>query len=116
MRYPETASIILAARKRKGVSQERAAQKVGCSRLQWIRWEQGLHRPEPDGFGAKLAEYLGIGSDALSAADSDDDEEAASMQPFGRDIMQALNAAIDRAVSARMAALASAERKDEVQR
>lgn len=77
VRYPETAKLIKTARLRKGWSQERAAQIVGSSRLQWIRWEQGLHKPDPDGLGASLCDALGIPKKKLRDADSTDEAEAA---------------------------------------
>lgn len=70
MRYPETASLIRSARLRKGLSQEKAAAAVGCSRLQFIRWEQGLHKPEEHAGG--LVAVLEIDKKALDEADDED--------------------------------------------
>lgn len=108
MRYPQTATIIQGARKRKGVSQERAAIKVGCSRLQWIRWEQGLHRPAADGLAPRLAEYLGLDLEVLLSAD-DEDEEASSM-PTHHDMVAVLmpSEALRRIVREEMASKADA--------
>jgi transcriptional regulator with XRE-family HTH domain len=85
----------------------------GTTQTTVSRWESG-QAPRGSVLPALAAE-LGVTVDELLSV-SDDDEEAAAMQPLGGDIMQALNAAIDRAVAARMAALAAAERKEEVQR
>lgn len=84
------------ARRRKGVSQERAATKIGCSRLQWIRWEQGVHRPDPNGYAPKIAGYLGLDVGVLTAADAsdDEDEEAASM-PTHHEMLAALAVALE---------------------
>lgn len=76
MRYPQTAAMIRSARRRKGMSQEALAAAVGCSRLQVIRWEQGLHKPDPEGLGAKLVEVLAIKPAALEGADEADEEAA----------------------------------------
>jgi transcriptional regulator with XRE-family HTH domain len=91
MRYPETAALIKSARLRKGLSQEKAAQQVGCSRLQWINWEQGVHRPGRH--AAALAGVLGITLDELRAAD---DEEEAALQPLSRDDFTMLGALMAR--------------------
>ncbi len=61
------------ARKRSGMSQERAAQHIGTSRRHWIRWETGETMPHQD--------YLARISTTLEAPEllefADDDEEAA---------------------------------------
>lgn len=96
MRYPETAALIRSARRRKGISQATAAANIGCSRLQVIRWEQGLHRPDPLGLGPVVADVLGIEPSRLASADEDDDEEAAAV----RDLARALQAEVRRQVHA----------------
>lgn len=105
MRYPETARLIRKSRKRKGLSQERLARHLGCSRLQVIRWEQGLHRPDPDALGAKLAESLEFSVADLRSCDGgdEDDAEAASM-PLARDLATALQAEVQRQVAAALKA------------
>lgn len=80
MRYPETASLIRKARRHKGLSQEKAAQQVGCSRLQWINWEQGLHRPTK--YTGQLVEVLGVDSEMLESADGGLDEAHDLMAPL----------------------------------
>lgn len=77
MKYPETAALIRAARIKRKWSQEKAAQIVGSSRLQWIRWEQGLHKPDPDGHGAALCDALNIPKKRMLNADASDEKEAA---------------------------------------
>ena len=72
-RYPKSAVAIRAARKERGWSQEYAAGKVGCSRLQWIRWEQGVHQPVE--YADRLNDVLGIPKEQLK--DDEDEEEAA---------------------------------------
>lgn len=98
MRYPETAALIRSARRRKGLSQEAAAEAIGCSRLQVIRWEQGLHRPDPEGLGPRLVEVLGVKAKALTEADADD-EEAAQVD----DMTLALTTALRAVVAAELA-------------
>lgn len=71
MRYPETASLIRSARLRKGLSQEKAARRVGCTRLQWINWEKGAHRPTR--FIDDLIDVIGVDRDKLAAADDPED-------------------------------------------
>ena len=87
MRYPQTAAIIRSARLRKGMSQERAASEVGCSRLQFIRWEQGIHKPNPDGLGRQLVDVLGLDKSALEGAD-EDEEAALPMRSLAADLQQ----------------------------
>jgi transcriptional regulator with XRE-family HTH domain len=95
MRYPETAALIKQARLKKGLSQEKAARRIGCSRLQWINWEQGLHRPEK--YAASLVEVIGVDADKLSAADGGDlDQEA-----LGRDLAAMFTQALDRVMESR---------------
>jgi transcriptional regulator with XRE-family HTH domain len=90
------------------------ASSAGISWRHLIRMEQGEGGEPKSETLDRIADALGVSRTDLTG--SDDDEEAAAMQPLGGDIMQALNAAIDRAVAVRMAALAAAERKHEVQR
>lgn len=86
------------ARKRAGMSQERAAAEVGTSRRHWIRWESGETSPNP-AYLERIASVL----DAPELLEADEDEEAASMQPLGRDIGELFAALIDRAVEAKLA-------------
>lgn len=80
------------ARKRAGMSQERAAAAVGTSRRHWIRWESGETSPNP-AYLERIASVL----DAPELLESDEDEEAASMQPLGRDndLLAALAVALE---------------------
>lgn len=86
MRYPNTAATIKRARLKKGLSQEKAANQLGCSRLQWINWEQGLHRPTRH--LAALAELLELSADELEVADEDRD---ATVMPLSREHQEALD-------------------------
>lgn len=96
MRYPQTAKFVLGARRRKGLSQERLAAAIGSSRLQVIRWEQGLHRPDLDGLGAKLCEALEVDVADLAKCDAEDDEEAALMSPLTQAIEDIVAAQVRR--------------------
>lgn len=90
MRYPETAALIKKARKQKGLSQENAARRIGCSRLQWINWEQGLHRPTT--YKQALVEVIGVDAGKLDAADGGDLDEAALMAPLARAVRDIVDA------------------------
>lgn len=90
MRYPETASLIRKARLRTGLSQERAAVAVGCSRLQFIRWEQGLHRPDANGHAARLVTVLGIDEKALIAADDEEESQPMASELFAQAVRAVL--------------------------
>lgn len=92
MRYPETAALIKKARLKKGLSQEKAATRIGCSRLQWINWEQGLHRPEK--YARLLVEVIGVDERELEKADGLD--EADLMAPLTRAIRDIVRAEIRR--------------------
>lgn len=94
-RYPQTAALIHSARLRKGLSQEKAAVLAGCSRLQFIRWEQGLHRPEGHRAEALVAK-LGVDADKLSAADPEPDEDDL-MAPLSRAIRDLVRSELERA-------------------
>jgi transcriptional regulator with XRE-family HTH domain len=65
------AASLLAARKRAGMSQERAAAQVGTSRRHWIRWESGETMPNPL-YLERIAAVLA----APELLDTDDEEEA----------------------------------------
>jgi transcriptional regulator with XRE-family HTH domain len=65
---------IVWARRRKGISQEELAGRIGTSRRHMIRIEKGLHRPGPS-FRTRISEATGQPQDFFE----DDDEEAASM-------------------------------------
>lgn len=80
MRYPETAALIKQARLKKGLSQEKAARRIGCSRLQWINWEQGLHRPEK--YVAALVGVIGVNAKKLEAADDGGLDQEALLTPL----------------------------------
>jgi transcriptional regulator with XRE-family HTH domain len=84
-RYAELGSAIKSARLRKGLTQEQAAQQVGTSRFHWIRWEQGLHKPEEH--RARLIEVLGLPEDVFG--DEDDDDEADDPMAAERDLVAA---------------------------
>jgi transcriptional regulator with XRE-family HTH domain len=86
------AESLKAARKRADMSQERAAAAVGTSRRHWIRWESGETSPNP-AYLDRIATVLGA-PELLEAAE---DEEAASMQPLGREteLLAALAVALD---------------------
>jgi transcriptional regulator with XRE-family HTH domain len=60
----EISRTIRGARLRRGMSQEVAAHAVGVSRLQWIRWEKGVHPPS-EANRAKLADVLGVDESRL---------------------------------------------------
>lgn len=103
MRYPETAALIKKARRNTGLSQEKAARQVGCSRLQWINWEQGVHRP--DKYANALVEVLGLDAKKLKAADGGEDlDEASLMAPLTRAINDLVEAQVDRALRDRVTA------------
>lgn len=65
---------IVWARKRKGISQERLAERIGTSRRHMIRIEKGLHRPGPE-FRARIADATEQTPDFFS----DDEDEESSM-------------------------------------
>jgi transcriptional regulator with XRE-family HTH domain len=102
MRYPETAALIKQARLKKGLSQEKAARRIGCSRLQWINWEQGLHRPEK--YAASLVEVIGVDADKLSAADGGDLDQEALMAPLARAVRDIVRAEVRAATLQRVSA------------
>jgi transcriptional regulator with XRE-family HTH domain len=85
-RYPKSAQAIKTARKQRGWSQEYAASIVGCTRLQWIRWEQGVHQPVS--YADRLSEVLGIPKEQLK---DDEDEEEAALADLGRTLVAALD-------------------------
>lgn len=66
---------IVWARKRKGISQERLAERIGTSRRHMIRIEKGLHRPGPE-FRARIADATEQPPEFFS---DDDDEESSPM-------------------------------------
>lgn len=68
---------IVWARKRKGISQERLAERIGTSRRHMIRIEKNVHAPGPV-YRQKLAEALDQKPELFSD-DGDDDEEADSL-------------------------------------
>lgn len=71
----------------------------GTTQTTVSRWESGQ---EPRGYVlAALAEELGVKVDELFGAD--EDEEAASMQPFSGDIGEMFTALVHRAVEAKLA-------------
>ena len=74
MRYPQIAAQVKEARLHKGWSQERAAAEVGTSRIHWIRWEKGLHKPAGR-LAARLIEVLGLPRELFDedALDEEDD-------------------------------------------
>lgn len=65
------ASRLFDARKRAGLSQERAAAMVGTSRRHWIRWERGETMPNPL-YLERVAEVLN--APELIAADEDEED------------------------------------------
>lgn len=92
-RKMQFAESLKTARKRAGFSQERAAAAVGTSRRHWIRWESGETSPNP-AYLEQIAKVL----DAPELVPEDDEAEAASMQPLGRDILEALHFALGSAL------------------
>src|SRR4051812_31274226 len=97
-RYPEIGQAIRAARLKKKWSQEHAAAQVGISRMQWIRWEQGLHKPKGDS-ATRLTAALGLASSLLE----DDEEVRRSLETdLNQAIARAVNHAVERAVAQRM--------------
>jgi transcriptional regulator with XRE-family HTH domain len=98
MRYPETAALIKSARLRRGLSQEKAAKSIGCSRLQWINWEAGLHRP--DRYANALVEVIGVDGEKLASADGGDLDEAALMAPLMRALRELVESEVRKARSA----------------
>lgn len=68
-KYPEVSQAYRAARKQRGVSQEKLAAAVGTSRRHIIRIENGENRPTSE-LRDRLAAALGVDSSTLpSAAD-----------------------------------------------
>lgn len=89
------AASLLAARKRAGMSQERAALNVGTSRRHWIRWESGETMPNPL-YLDRIAAVL----EAPELLDADDDEESSQV---GTDLMAPLTRALQDFVQAELA-------------
>lgn len=83
-KYPNIAQRIKSARLRKGLSMDKAAAAVGTTRFTWIRWEQGLNKPEE--YASRLSAMLGVPEAHLlnEAVSEGDDEEAASL-PVARE-------------------------------
>lgn len=77
MKYEKIAAAIKKARLERGWTQERAAQEIGTSRIHWIRWEQGLHRPNPE-YARRLVDRLGVPKELLED-DGDEEETALAM-------------------------------------
>lgn len=68
-KYPEVRQAYRAARKRRGVSQEKLAEALGITRRHLIRIENGENRPQPD-LRDRFADALGVDPSTLpSAAD-----------------------------------------------
>lgn len=90
------------ARKRAGMSQERAATAVGTSRRHWIRWESGETSPNP-AYLERIASVL----DAPELLESDEDEEAAPVGlGFSDAIQEMFERAVDAAVERKLSTLA----------
>ena len=97
-RHPQIAADIRSARLRKGLSQEKAAELVGTSRFHWIRWEQGLHKP--DDYAARLIEVLGLPEDVFGdPADDLDDEDLVA--PLTRAISDLVERRVARLLASR---------------
>lgn len=64
------------------------------------RWENGRNQPS----ASVLPDYAdALGAESVDELYADDDAEAASMQPLGRDIGELFTALVDRAVEAKFA-------------
>lgn len=92
VRYPEIAAGIKQARLARKWSQERAAAEIGTSRIHWIRWEQGLHKPTPE-FAQRLVERLGVPGELFE----DPDEEEDALQDLARGIKAFVRSELQRA-------------------
>lgn len=101
MRYPETASLIRSARLRKGISQEKAARRVGCTRLQWINWEKGAHRPVR--FVNDLVDVLGLDRDELSSADPEDERLSSDLMQIVQSLERLVDGRVERALASKAA-------------
>lgn len=73
-RYADLGRKLRAARKRKGISQENLALKVGITRRHLIRLELGQHLPSA-GLRAAIAAETGVDAETFRMPE-DDDEEA----------------------------------------
>jgi transcriptional regulator with XRE-family HTH domain len=82
---------IVWARKRKGLSQERLAEKIGTSRRHMIRIEKGRenggHRPGPE-LIARIAEATGQPVALFADDEEEDDDLAASLVGMFRTVIR----------------------------
>lgn len=87
----DIADTIKRARKKRGISQERAAREVGVQRLQWIRWERGENAPSDEN-RPKVAALLGIGERSLICTSDE------KIDPFTLMIRQTVEREVARAL------------------
>lgn len=79
--------VLRAGRKAKGLSQTQLGNLIGAHVTSISDWERGDNAPSGRHV-ASLSRELEIPAEKFY---DEDDEEAASMQPFGRDILEALH-------------------------
>ncbi len=84
------------AREKKGISQERLAERAGTTRRHVMRIEKGQHKPRPD-LVARIAEATDQQPTFFSANGADDDEES---DPVAVELVRALMKRVDEKVEA----------------